>query len=99
MCEFNNCTVRGMVMQKRNTDMCPLDNAEQLSYYSPCWREYFPHKVNDLEKVHQRHESSAYVCITGQLSRLEIRNKIEFLLTPLHLRGYAINIGLAISNL
>ena len=40
----------------------------------------------------------AYVCITGQLSRLELHNKIQYLLNPLHALGYTLFIGLALSE-
>jgi hypothetical protein len=39
-----------------------------------------------------------YVCITGQLSRLELANKINKLLKPLHKLGYSMNIGLALTT-
>ena len=42
--------------------------------------------------------SSVYVCITGQLSRLELHNKIHKLFLPLHQRGYKVYIGLALTS-
>ena len=39
---------------------------------------------------------NVYVCITGQLSRLELHNKINKLFIPLHNRGYHLFIGLAL---
>jgi hypothetical protein len=39
-----------------------------------------------------------YLCITGQLSRLELHNKIQHLLLPLHSLGYTLYIGLALSE-
>lgn len=42
--------------------------------------------------------SFVFVCITGQLSRLELHNKIRKLFLPLHHRGYKLYIGLALDN-
>ena len=41
---------------------------------------------------------NVFVCITGQLSRLELRNKIDKLFLPLHDRGYKLFIGLALTT-
>ena len=42
--------------------------------------------------------SSVYVCITGQLARLELRNKIERLFKPLIERNFRLFIGLALTT-
>lgn len=49
------------------------------------------------EPVHFNKTKSVYVCITGQLSRLELGNKIKKLLKPLHKLGYNMYIGLALT--
>ena len=41
---------------------------------------------------------NVYICITGQLSRLELHNKIKHLFSPLHELGYSLNIGLVLSE-
>jgi hypothetical protein len=41
---------------------------------------------------------NAYICITGQLSRLELENKIRNLISPLHNRGYSLYVGIALSD-
>ena len=43
-------------------------------------------------------DRDVFVCITGQLSRLELRNKIEKLFLPLHNMGYKVRVGLALST-
>lgn len=40
----------------------------------------------------------AYICITGQQSRLELTNKVDKLLKPLHEMGYKVYIGLALAT-
>ena len=45
-----------------------------------------------------KRSKNVYVCITGQLSRLELRNKIDKLFSPLHDRGYKLFIGLALTT-
>ena len=49
--------------------------------------------TNNLEP-----SKNVYVCITGQLSRLELRNKMDKLFLPLHNRGYKLFIGLALTT-
>lgn len=41
---------------------------------------------------------SAFICITGQLSRLELENKIRTLMEPLHGQGYNIDVALVLSE-
>jgi len=40
----------------------------------------------------------AFVCITGQLGRLELENKIRTLIDPLHRHGYEIGLALVLSK-
>lgn len=45
----------------------------------------------------RKKQKAVYICITGQLARLELKNKIQRLLVPLRLMGYTFHIGLALS--
>jgi hypothetical protein len=57
--------------------------------------------TQDYSKRHNPTTDSkrgVYVCITGQLSRLELGNKVNKLLKPLHRLGYTIYIGLALTT-
>lgn len=58
------------------------------------------HVTNKNSPKQSRHanNTNVYVCITGQLSRLELQNKIDKLFLPLHNRGYHLYIGLALTT-
>lgn len=58
-------------------------------------KDYNFHQPTIQELEYSR---NAYVCITGQLSRLELRNKIDKLFSPLHNKGYRLFVGLALST-
>ena len=72
-----------------------------MSYDSTCWTNDKDNLTNTAEKGKPRETNkhrSAYICITGQLSRLELHNKINQLFSPLHALGYSLYIGLALSE-
>ena len=43
-------------------------------------------------------KKKAFICITGQLSRLELENKIRNILEPLHQQGYELSVALVLSK-
>ena len=50
------------------------------------------------QQQQQQQQYNAYICLTGQLSRLELKNKISQIITPLHNMGFGLYIGLVIST-
>ena len=54
--------------------------------------------LNAMNNIKSKGSKIAYVCVTGQFSRLELQNKIEHLFYPLHKLGYSIYVGLALAE-
>lgn len=65
-----------------------------------CFHSRMPSRGEGGNKAFSKVENvpKAYICITGQLPRLELVNKISTLLLPLHQRGFKLYIGLAINS-
>ena len=59
----------------------------------------WPRKDSDIEPVEPitDHSNWAFVCITGQLQRLELRSKLERIIAPLAARYPDVVVGLALS--
>lgn len=59
-----------------------------------------PVKHNTRQQTNTAVTSNKYVfvCITGQIARLELQNKIDKLFLPLYDRGYTLYIGLALTT-
>lgn len=53
------------------------------------------HHVADNKTSNKK---NVFICITGQTSRVELRNKIKYLFKPLHELGYAMHIATVLSN-
>ena len=47
---------------------------------------------------HLRSQNTAYICITGQISRLELANKMQYMIQPLIENGFAVDIKFIMSN-
>ena len=99
--ELQSCSIVGMPFRPKLTKHCPVRSMNVLSYESLCWSgsvlKEKSKKVIESGNSASEQEKFAYICITGELSRLELQNKIEKLFKPLHLLGYSLYVGLALS--
>ena len=104
--KVNNCTVSSNLVSEENyynMNSFTRNNVVNAFYHAPCWENrnmniIRPRNDNIGQHTEPTPNKNAYICITGQLSRLELRNKIRHLLQPLFLLGYSLYIGLAMSD-